>query len=989
MAGQVGETIMKQTFAARLLTLSCLTGAMLVANPALAQTAPEQTPTPATPAAEEPDDAIVVTGSRIKRKALDSAVPIEVITTEDLRRNVVSNPEQFIATLNTNGNSADNLASQSDVAVEADQRNVNGFSGANLRGQGSASTLVLINGRRVATQGLSGSAVDVNQVPLAAVSRIEVLKDGASAIYGTDAIGGVINFILKEDFQGFNATAFTDVTQEGGGNIYQAQATAGYGDLDTQNFNIMGSISFRRAEVLEAVDRDWINTHQPDRGLAIDTRGTPFATIFPLAGTLFPSAGTAPFLPGSTTVRASGGINVLALPGGQGCASVDGQTPYDAALWANPTAALACAYDTGRAGILQQPQDNLTYLARGVMEFGEHNVAVEYTGANANAERRFSEIQLIGGTGTAALSFPSTTANAAAYDAVFDRLLAAGLVTAGQRGLAMNYRWRCGECGQRVIETETDSGRFLLSADGPLGFLEGWDYSAGASYGFSESTSVTAGGYYYRATDTANGILGIRDALRTGTINPFLFPGQTQSQAALDLLRATEARGINIASGKSEVKQADFSISGPVFDLPAGAIQAAFGVDVREEIYDFQGEKRTVAAFIEGAPIDSKPALRDVSRDVNAVYAEVLIPVLSNLDLNLAVRRDDYSGFGDTTNPKITVRYTPIENLTFRGSYNTGFRVPTFTDLFDPVSAAQQFAPFADPAICPNALPTTAIAGCVDLANPATDPTGQGRALFTIVGGKADLEPEEAEQFSVGFVVEPIPNYSLSVDWWRIERTNLIQNTSQAELVRNYAIFADRFIRDPDGRIRGIDQRRVNAGGSLTEGVEISGRGEHDFDFGQVSFGADISLLTERNDKVLPTLPYGPSLLGKWTPARDLSLQWRHTAFVTWTNDPFTVSLSQIFRSGYLDQVLPGVANGSVNPPNDQVKTDDYITYNLTGSYRGFEKVTINLGIKNLFNEEPPFARSYLSATGGGSNWESRVADPRGRSFTVELGYTF
>jgi iron complex outermembrane recepter protein len=346
-----------RTLMSRLLAMSCLTGAVFAAaQPAQAQTAPATpAPKPTATAAEE----VVVTGSRIRRAALDSSVPIDVIVPNDLRRDGVSSPEQFIANLSTNGNSADNLASQSDVAVEADQRNVNGFSGANLRGQGSASTLVLVNGRRVATHGLSGSAVDVNQVPLAAVKRIEVLKDGASAVYGTDAIGGVINFILREDVQGFSASAFTDIAQEGGGNIYQAQVTGGYGSLSEQGFNIMGAVSWRRNEILFAKDRDWVNTHQPNKGLAVDTRGTPYATIFPLAGSLFPSNATAPFIPG-TTIRATGGINPLALPGGPGCASVPGMQPYDANLWAAPANALACSYDTGRAGILQQPQDTWT-----------------------------------------------------------------------------------------------------------------------------------------------------------------------------------------------------------------------------------------------------------------------------------------------------------------------------------------------------------------------------------------------------------------------------------------------------------------------------------------------------------------------------------------------------------------------------------------------------------------------------------------------------
>ena len=139
--------------------------------------------------------AIIVTGSRIKQDPTKSAAPLQVITPSDLSREGINGPEQLISFLSTNGNGADNLASNSDVTTGA-QRGTNGLSAANLRGQGAAATLVLLNGRRVAAHGLTGGAVDVNQVPFAALERVEVLKDGASAIYGTDAIGGVISLNL-------------------------------------------------------------------------------------------------------------------------------------------------------------------------------------------------------------------------------------------------------------------------------------------------------------------------------------------------------------------------------------------------------------------------------------------------------------------------------------------------------------------------------------------------------------------------------------------------------------------------------------------------------------------------------------------------------------------------------------------------------------------------------------------------------------------------
>jgi iron complex outermembrane receptor protein len=173
-----------------LLLATCLTA------PAFAQDS--SLPAAAETAADE-SAAIIVTGSRIKQDPAKSALPLQIITTNDISREGINSPEQLISYLSTNGNGADNLASNADVTSGA-QRGTNGLSAANLRGQGSASTLVLLNGRRVAAHGLTGSAVDVNQIPMAALERVEILKDGASAIYGTDAIGGVINFITKTNF---------------------------------------------------------------------------------------------------------------------------------------------------------------------------------------------------------------------------------------------------------------------------------------------------------------------------------------------------------------------------------------------------------------------------------------------------------------------------------------------------------------------------------------------------------------------------------------------------------------------------------------------------------------------------------------------------------------------------------------------------------------------------------------------------------------------
>jgi iron complex outermembrane recepter protein len=508
---------------------AALAGAM----PAFAQTSTDQsTPEAATPtgaalpvsdAAQgaEPqgrENEILVTGSRIRQDPNNSALPLQIITNQEISRNGISSPEQLIMFLSTNGSGADNLASNADVTSGA-QRGTNGLSAANLRGQGAAATLVLLNGRRVAAHGLTGGAVDVNQIPFAAIERVEVLKDGASAIYGTDAVGGVINFITRKDYQGLGFQGFTDVTEAGGGSIYRLSGLAGYGDLDKDGFNVMAAVAYSWNKALRGEDRPFVNGNQPERGLTIDTRGTPIATAFNIAANAtqprnpFNAGMTGTLLTGLTLTApnganaAAGGINILDLPGGGGCESMDGGLPYDEVLWNAPTAYYACAWDTGRAAVLQQPINTLTYYGRGVVNLGGgHQMSLEVTGSDATSAKRFSNPQLTANATNLPIAYPRNAITAATYDAVFNAIRAgfpnAAQQTAldGRYGAPIAYRWRCIACGTREYVTNTKTLRAAFGVEGPMFGVGDWDYRAGASYAKSESSSVLGTGYYYRGT---------------------------------------------------------------------------------------------------------------------------------------------------------------------------------------------------------------------------------------------------------------------------------------------------------------------------------------------------------------------------------------------------------------------------------------------------------------------------------------------------------
>lgn len=948
---------------------------------------PDQGTTITDSSADQGDgESILVTGSRIRRDPNDSALPLQIVTTPELERNGISNPEQLIAYLTSNGTGADNLASNADV-VSGQQRGNNGASFANLRGQGSGATLVLLNSRRIAAHGLQGSAVDVNQIPFAAIERVEVLKEGASAIYGTDAIGGVINFILRNDYEGFGVQGFTDVAEQGDHTIYRVSGIAGYGDLREDGFNVMAAVSYSDIPELRGDERDFVNTFQPNRGLSPDTRGTPHGTIFPLAGTFFPDANSTPLIPGTTT-RAGGGINILDLPGGEGCGSIVDQGPYDNQLWATPNAALACAWDTGRAAVLQQPLETLTWLGRGVVRFGEHELTVEATGSDATAAKRFSNVQITPNTTTQRYEHP---VGAPGWDIVYQRLIANFPELAARAPDGFAYRWRCIECGRREITTETETARYAFGADGPL--FSGWDYRAGASYAYSESQSELGSGYYYRGTladgtddpnaplapgATRRGLIGL---LNSGIINPFLLPGQSQSAQALAALQAVSAEGVILYGGRYSVIQADASVSGSLFELPGGTVRAAFGVDYRRERYRFNGDVREVTnrPVIIAAPFDDQNALAGAERTIKAVYAEVLVPVLDNLEITLAGRIDDYGDFGRTENPMVNFKYRPIPQLMFRGNYNTAFRVPAFNQLFNgQIESLFTGNDLADPETCPGGVPNPAVPGCANLV----------RSIDIINGGNPNLEPETAEMWSLGVVFEPSRNFSLTVDYYNIRRDNTIQVLTLRQLVNNYTLFQDRFIRGPGNVLTDIDQTWVNIGGQTTEGLEIVARGGFDMWGGRLLAGIDGTYLFEKTEQLLPGIP-AENRLGVFTFSGDLGLRWKHNAFISYTNDDWNVTFTQIFRNGYENQQLPGIANGSVTRPDVVDRVRDYITYNLFVGFTGVEGMRFGVGVRNLFDRDPPFAISYDSFTGGGSSWEPRVADPRGRSYTFQAEFRF
>ena len=951
------------------LRLNFLCAALLAAMavPAVAQDAdPSAEPSSATNL-----DKVTVTGSRIKRTDVEAALPVTIVHKQEIEAQGITSAEQLLQFLNIAGNGSDNLSSAVGVGL-TELRGNNGVSGANLRGQGSDATLVLLNGRRVATHGLRGQAVDLNSIPFAAIDRVEVLRDGASAVYGTDAIGGVINFITRTDYQGITVNAGFDMTQDGGGNIYSYGVLGGMGDLDTDRWNAWATVNYKRNEMLRGIDRDFTNTFQPERGVSPDTRGTPFATVTNASGGI---------INGSLADPAGGGgqgaINILNLPGGAGCENGgDMMGPYAYRLWGVANSKYACAWDYARAQVMLQPQESLQFLGRATFRFGDnHRFYVEATGSRVSSSREFEAQQISSSASTTSVLNPSTwyplnDYTQETYDNIYNTLADYFGATNLVYGNKIPYRWRCEVCGPRQVDTTTKAYRFLAGMEGSIG---NWDYDAGLSRASSRADSVLGNGYYFTPA--------LQQVLGSGLLNPFLMPGQQQSAAGVAALQAASAAGTRLYGGESTMTTLDASISGGLgFNLWNGEVQLATGVEIRREEFEFGGVQDGITLdnnYIYQAPFDPSNNMPAVSRNVKAAYAEVYLPIIKTLDATLAVRRDEYDTFGGTTNPKYSFKWQPVDWLAFRGAYSTGFKVPEFTKLFSGVTETDYTGfDLADPASCPGGVADPSVPGCA-----AIKPV-----IYT--GGKSDLRPEESKQKSLGVVIAPTDNFNITLDWWEIERMDTIRVPDQATLVANYDLFADNWIRDASGQVIAIDRRFINSGGTLISGIELDANLVGELAGGRWQVNLNGSYIDNWQERALASSPYGENKVGAYVRYYSLPLKWKHTLSFGWAKGDWAHTLTQVYRAGYKDEEPVSVANGSYIPVNWNPDVDDYITYNYSLGWSGLENARFTLAVRNLLNTDPPFT-AHQADFASGAAWEPRVADPRGRSFNLMVEYRF
>ena len=585
---------------------------------------------------------IVVTGSNIKRVKAESASPITIITREDIERRGVTTIAEVLKEVSSNiGGVSEN--------------NVNTFTpganGLNLRGLGGQATLVLLNGRRVLAYGqpaFQSQFADLNTLPMAAVERIEILKDGASAIYGSDAMAGVVNVILRKSYAGLEVDASYGASEVGDGDRTRASATFGFGDLAADRWNAFANVEFVKREPVLAGNRDYYIGTTDRRAWGYEDERHPFG------------------FPGNYVFRnpaATNGLGFMLRP--------IGNCPEDRIATTGIYAG-GCVWDDLKDGNFQltSQSERTNVVARGTFNVTE-NLTLSAEGSfGRNVANTVSDFDFLPSTKT--LANGTVVRNLRRMQPSHPQYPTN--IPAGTTAVDIFYGFA--DLGGRGTETTADFTRGLLSAQGSFG---NWDWDTGLLSMESDVKSRYTG----RVLSTP-WVAAFADG-------SYKFGGPNSAE----LLARLNGTVVNTFTTRQDSWDGKIS-NGNLFDLPGGSAGLAAGFEIRKEKLDTNPDPIALAGELLTSSTPAVAIHRD--RDVKSIFAELSLPVLKSLEAQLAIRNDKYSDFGNATKPKLGLKWTPLSSLAVRATYAEGFRAPTLIENSNDVRDA--FTTVRDPQRC-------------------------------------------------------------------------------------------------------------------------------------------------------------------------------------------------------------------------------------------------------------------------------------------------
>ena len=901
---------------------------------------------------------VEITGSAIKRVDAETALPVSIITREDIARSGAATAQDLVNLIPSNFGGF--LAAQNIGATGVP-------STANLRGLGSQYTLVLLNGRRVANYAFGNSPVDLNSIPLSAVERVEVLRDGASAIYGADAVAGVVNFILRKDYQGAEVSVGATKSTLGGGDDRNVNFLAGFGDLSKQGYNFMLSANHEVDDGLKAKDRTFAGSaFRPDLGVnkASPRNGIPNLNFTDTLGNKYT------------------GVNPLRYTGCQ-------STEFALVV----LSATQCGTDYVKYIDLLPPSTHDNVVARGVFQVNADNqVYAEYAYTKDHLSATYSPAPYTvnmtyptaGRFYPASITLPKGMTLKSGYKMPDGTVLAADTVLATDLVVKptgpLSGTWRTVAGGGRNDLTDTTNNRFLVGGKGTLG---SWDYDTALTYSENKGTvSFGTGQFSYSkltplVSSGSINVFGSQDATSLAALNGALLTGPEQS-----------------ATSKST--EIDFKLSKEIGQLSGRPIGLALGTSLRSESLNQISED----VLASGDQVGGAGPIPSVSGDrkVFGLFAETTLPVLKDLELSLAGRYDYYrNGFGTSfsnLSPKASIRYQPSKEVLIRGAVATGYRAPTLYENLRPFTSGNNTnASFNDPVRCPGGTAVNSI-------NPVGELQDECNVqLPTANSGNPTVSPEKSKQFSLGIVLQPMANFSASVDYWDVRISDAIQTQSELQVMADPVKYASSFYRyDPaqfpggwsddgkqTGAIRGSTNPNfplayvylpyANQGKFFASGIDLNLNYKYKVS-GEGTLGANLdgTYMTKHGYQYVGEAEV--SDIGVYQDFGPMP-RWRHALTFTWTASTWGASLTQNYTSGYEDYAVGF---------SDVRMVSAYTTWDASYTWRGVKDLEVLLGVKNLLNQDPPSSRTGQNFQVG---YDAGLTNPIGRQYRLAAKYKF
>jgi iron complex outermembrane receptor protein len=894
-------------------------------------------PVEAPAAAAEASSEVVITGSRIKRTSFAQPSAVEVIDRKALTKTGARNLGDIVRQMDINYGSDVNT----DVSSAA-----GGTSQFNLRGLGLSSTLVLLNGRRLVQAGTASlegeSFVDINSIPLAAVERIEVLKGGASAIYGSDAVAGVVNIITRKQFNGFEGHIGGSTTSKFDQQDWEVSLLGG---ASTEHTRVLGMVSYYGSNPLQAPERDFTS-----KGSNVSTLGWPSAYL--------------PLVPPPMRNAAGKFENGYRDPG---C----GMVPLSAPVpnWeTDATSALPfCTFNFNPYFDLILKSQRVNTYAKVEQDVGDH-VTLFFEGAYAGSrvQRRQSP------------SYPILQTVVVPADHQYNPL-----------GVPLRWFGRplAGNAPPALYYTDSDTLHTAAGIKGDLGAASGaklsqWDWILQGTWGRNR--------FHNELYDTLKAPL--QNALNSCTPttdpaecwNPF-YSGPPNSQYIIN--KVTGALNSEVYS---ELTTASLDLSGPIATLPGGDLALAFGGQLRRESIvsnqDHDSEQENYL-FLIGSPDYS------ADRKIGAVYGELSIPLVSGMEVQAAGRFEHYSDVGGSFNPMAGVSWTPaqtfigddaplISQVRVRGTIATSFRAPSLLQTYGVQTALEPIYPY-----------TTDSMGNVSAA---------GSAVYNAVRtyGNPNLKPQQATAITAGLEWEPLQALRFIGDYWRYDYQDYIVKESAQQIVAadadcnvTPATCDPRITRDPAGSPTRIDARFVNAAAVKTHGIDAALTYRSDFGAhaGLFAFGLSGTYVLSfeiPESQVIPSLRDENfiSCNGKYCDVAGLRNgvnfarsipRLRSTASIGWGLGGHTANITAHFISGYKDD-----ADVDPGPAEHYNNIDAFVSLDLQYGFRLDEgdgtATTFRIGVTNLFDTPPPFVKANFG-------YDPTIHDPRGRVLYARL----